>query len=262
MPIIARLITAGLSQGLVHKEFLVKILITKVCTIIIPLLVWMSLFEFTRLTEYEGWGRLDFSGYYLIVLIITTITQVDFHKEFGALVREGRLTQWILRPVSFFEFSCGVILARMLLLAVPLAIAMTIFLATLPELLSNFEINFAGFFLVALGIFMLSILNVLVGLLSFWLLHTEGIFAAIYLILLFFGGMLIPLDLLPQWARAIGSFLPLEYAIYLPATHILNLSDSSFASVIGGQFLWIVILFAITLLLFKAGFKHYDAVGN
>ncbi len=262
MNAVISLIKSGLSQGVSHKELLVKVVITKICTTLVPLLLWLNIFEYTGITQYEGWGRLDFCGYYFLTLVITTLTQVDFHTEFSALVREGRLTQWILRPISSFEFGSGVIISRMILLVLPLIIISAVFLFIVPEWLDFVKINFEGILVIGAGLVILSLLNILIGLLSFWLLHTEGIFSGIYIILFFFGGMLIPLDFLPDILNMIGGFLPLQYAVYLPVVFTLNLNPISFDSIVLGQLLWCgILLVAIYILLFL-GLKRYDAVGN
>ena len=119
-----------------------------------------------------------------------------------------------------------------------------------------------GFLFLPLSLTLFSLLSVLVGMCSFWLIKTDSIFALLMLTLEFFGGRLLPLDLLPPWLERISRFLPLRFGIAGPVEAILHPASTPLLPLFLGQMLWCLFLFGVVLLLWKPGMRRYDSVGG
>jgi ABC-2 type transport system permease protein len=82
----------------------------------------------------------------------------------------------------------------------------------------------------------------LIGLLAF-VTEEVSAFDWIYQKLLFIlGGMLIPLDFLPDWLRSISLATPFAYTTYGPARFFVEPSLERFAGLFLGQMIWLAVL--------------------
>jgi len=85
-----------------------------------------------------------------------------------------------------------------------------------------------GFVLDAFG-------QLIVGLCAFWLEDTSGLFLIYTRLVMILGGMLIPLELFPQWLKAIVVFTPFPYVVYGPVHLFLHPSLTEFGALLQSQ---------------------------
>jgi ABC-2 type transport system permease protein len=145
-------------------------------------------------------------------------------------VRTGMLAVQLIRPLSYplyhlwttlgergvrFGLNILVSTALALLFVGPIQLSpggILLFILVLPF---AFTLDFLAMFLVGLG--------------AFWLENTAGLMLIYSRITMILGGMLIPLDLLPeQWQTVLG-ILPFASIVYGPARLFVH-SDLAFAS--------------------------------
>jgi ABC-2 type transport system permease protein len=180
------------------------------------------------------------------------------------MVHKGTLSQWLMRPLSFFETAASHKLAKILILLIPGLIVIILGFALIPSFPSP-EPGLSVLYAIAvlpLSIAMFGILSAVIGMISFWTMNTDSVFALVMLILEFFGGRLLPLSFLPGWLQHLSDFLPLRFAISLPAEVMLNPGSNSVFLIFGGQLFWCLALLGIAYLLWNQGLKRYDAVGG
>jgi len=262
--VLASTISVQLQQKLLHREFWTEILIGRILPILIPLLAWQAIFDFSGTSEFGGWQKNQMEAYYLLVFIISLFADIQFHYEMSSMVQLGTLNQWLIRPLSFCVTIASFIIARILMLIIPGLIGLALGAYFMQGFVGSFSITNLATAIVVLpcSLIIFACLSAAIGMLSFWIIRTESVFALIMLILEFFGGRLIPLSLFPAWLEKISIFLPLRYAIFLPVEAILQPSRQVIFSVIVGQLAWSVVLLAIAMLLWKTGIRRYDAVGG
>jgi ABC-2 type transport system permease protein len=83
----------------------------------------------------------------------------------------------------------------------------------------------------------------LVNATAFWTEHAMGPVQANVLLLWLFGGVLLPLDFLPDWLRLAGDVLPWRAAIYTPvALAAGRLEGAALAFGLAHQAVWLVLL--------------------
>jgi len=202
--------------------------------------------------------------YYIIVFFISLFAEINFHYEMSSMVYQGTLSQWLMRPLSFFETAASFILAKILLLFIPgfIVLMIGVWLAPPFPSTSPFLSLLSGIAVFPLAIAIFGLLSAIIGMLSFWVMRTESIFALIMLTLEFFGGRLLPLSLLPGWLQSLSSLLPLRFAISLPTEAVISPGQFPLAPIFIGQIIWCVILSCIAYFLWKKGLQQYDAVGG
>jgi|GEM_PF-1295730 len=257
-------VSLHLQQKLLHREFWIQLVIERALPLAIPLLAWLSIYNFAQADALSGWSKNGMIAYYLLVFVIGLFTDIQFHYEMSAMVHMGTLTQWLIRPLSFFETILSHVIARIVLLFIPGIAALLLGLWLIPGAFSALTLPLVLRSLVVLpfSLVLFSLLSVSVGMLSFWLIKTDSIFALLMLVLEFFGGRLLPLEMLPSWLQNISRFLPMRFAIAGPVESILHPQSSSLFSLLFGQITWSVILLILVVLIWRAGIRHYDAVGG
>ncbi len=262
MRVFRSLVGISVQQTLLHREFWIKFALNGVLPILIPLLVWREIGNLSEGGTAFEWNFNQIQAYYLVVLFISTITQTEFHYEFSSLVHTGALNQWLIRPLSFLEFAFGRIAARTLILMAPSAMTLLALAIVLHSSISvNPKMLFRLLSLLPLAIVLLSCISVIIGTISFWTIRAEGFFAATMLVLHFLGGMMIPLPFLPFWIQKLSLFLPMQFALFLPAVAISGTENISIPYIIFGQLAWVILLLIICKIFWEKGIRRYDAVG-
>jgi len=104
--------------------------------------------------------------------------------------------------------------------------------------------------------------HAMIGLLAF-VAEDVSAFTWIYQKLAFiFGGMLIPLDLYPQWLQVIARALPFSSTIYGPARLFVTPSLELFINVMVLQIFWIVVLTFILTVVYRRGLSQLTVNGG
>ena len=102
----------------------------------------------------------------------------------------------------------------------------------------------------------------LVGLCAFWLEDTSGLTLIYSRMTMILGGMLIPLELFPEAAQPILSWLPFSSIVYAPARLFVNPSFEFFSSVIVRQGLSLIVLSVLVFLVYRMGLKQIQSNGG
>lgn len=178
-------------------------------------------------------------------------------------VRTGALAVQLVRPMSYplyrlfatlgerfvrFVITFAVASLIALALAGPLPnwrFDMLLFVAALPL---AFALDFLGYFLVGLG--------------AFWMEDTTGpmlIYARLTMIL---GGMLIPLQLFPDYLQPVLRCLPFSSMVYGPARLFVAPNAGDFWQLIALQLLWLAVFSTAVFLVYRIALKRISANGG
>jgi ABC-2 type transport system permease protein len=104
--------------------------------------------------------------------------------------------------------------------------------------------------------------NAMIGLAAF-LVEDVAPFVWIHQKLAFiFGGLLVPLDFYPGWLQTLAGFLPFASMIYAPARLFVKADPASFVSIVGVQWLWILLLGALLALAYRRGLAYLTVNGG
>jgi ABC-2 type transport system permease protein len=261
MKVFGSMLKIFVQQQILHREYWFIFLLNGVLPIVVPLLAWIALSKSVNHFEIDGWGIGQFVSYYLVNFIIFSLAFTNVHEQMSELVRTGQLNYWLLRPVNFFDLAVSFSVSRILIMfgfIVPLLLVFSMFGVIFFH--SPIQL-FIALLVLPLSIVLLVLLTICVGNLAFWLIESSGAFTAILLFLQFFGGLILPVSLFPDWIRPLSMILPLQFAFSLPSEAIVNGSIGNIPFVLIGQCAWIHILYLFTNALWKKGLSHYDAVG-
>ncbi len=251
-----------LAQQMIHREFWLQVVIEVILPVSIPLLVWLSLLgSGVTLAEFTSSSMRQ---YYFFVTIIAILSHTEIQMDLSRLVHEGTLSQWLLRPSSAVSYISSIILSRIVTLALPTVVVGALMVIFDPQIFLGMTPAhlIAMSALIPLAILVACMVNILIALMSFWFVEVEGIFAGTSLILGFFSGMVMPVELLPSIFREIGEWVPYQYVFAAPIRAIIDPGLENVKQALLGQLIWIVILGALLRITWGAGLRRFDAVGN
>ncbi len=248
-------------QQILHREYWLMFALYGVLPLVVPLIAWIALSQSVENFQVDGWSIDQFVAYYSINFIIFTLSFTCIHEQMSELVRTGQLNYWLLRPITFFQFALSFCVSRVIVMLGFALIAVSFVLLSGISIMDSFTQILIASAVIPLGVVLLILITVCVGNLSFWLIESSGAFASILLFLQFFGGLILPVSLFPDWIRPLSIILPLQFAYSLPSEAIINNAVGNIPLILIGQCAWIHIIFLFTRYLWSKGLSHYDAVG-
>jgi ABC-2 type transport system permease protein len=207
--------------------------------------LWQAVYSTSGATTLAGFTIQDMLWYLTLTETFAT-TRTNFNLDIDREVRSGELAYTLSRPYNYLLYQYALQMgSRLIRIAIGLLLA-SLILITLngwPSFLQPQNL-IAGMILYLLAISVDFLATFLVAIQSFWAEDTSA-FALIYArLMMVLGGMLIPLDLLPEPLASITKALPFSYMMYAPA-HLTVKFDWA-------QFGWSSLELVITLLLMAA----------
>jgi ABC-2 type transport system permease protein len=220
---------------------------------------------------YEGQttlGGLELSqtlNYIILARIFAPLalsTNMVFH--FGRLLREGQIGIELLRPLDFQGANYVSNLSFLftdLVLQLPLAIVgWLLFRYSLP----TDPMVWVAFIVSALlGHALVFLFDWMLGCVSFYSTETWGLGVLRFAIAGFFSGAFLPLDLMPDWLRAIAAVLPFSQALYVPVSLLSGILPVSEAPRIWlTQLAGIAVLGFLSRLVFRISVRKVTVQGG
>lgn len=202
--------------------------------------------------------------YYLLVIALNIVMRGNVVAwTTGDDIQQGTVTNYLLKPINFFWYKIFDALGALLYRVVIYAIAVLFILLFIHKYLSfslSLETLFYFIAFVILGLIINLIFFYIIGITGFWLGTVQGFIFAIMTIVNFLSGTIIPLDLLPNFLIVMSDFLPFKYMMFFPIA-IFNGTVELHPSLFFSPIIWIIILYTISILVFKQGIKKYEGYG-
>lgn len=211
-----------------------------------------------------GYSKPQMVTYYVLVgyLFSAIYASLPIREE----IQDGSLSSYITKPISYLSYHyCQTLARRLFRLCLSLPILIGIFflfrdqlyLITAPK--AYLLLLFTSFQAINIVILIDMILNSL----EFWMFGSNSLSLVTDTVVSFFAGTLIPIFFLPKYIQQISTFLPFKYVgFFLIDSFLGRLSAIQVATGIVVQTLWTIILLLIVKLIWNAGLKKFEAVGN
>jgi ABC-2 type transport system permease protein len=207
----------------------------------------------------------DFVTYYLTLLIVDNLTsQITIHI-LAYKIQDGTLSSELLKPVH--PILTNVLISN-------LAFKVLNFMALIPIWLILFWLFSPDFSAVtpltlllaiptiALGFGISFLLGATITCIAFWTTRVYSLNEFYTALVMLFGGLFVPLELLPPLVRNIAQFLPFQFMIYFPIQLILGrLSPDVIARSLALGLFWFVFALWVFQMVWQRGVKRFSAVG-
>jgi ABC-2 type transport system permease protein len=227
--------------------------------------VWLAAYQ--DQPTVAGFTLAEMLAYTVGVMILRTLITVHLEHGIDLQIRQGDLSNHLVRPFNVWAYwivdSLGWKMFRNLL-SIPVVLGCLYWfgaelgaLSVPPDRVPLLAVS------VVLGGVVCYLLKLCLGFTSFWTNDVVGIVTLYEILANVLGGMLIPIALLPEWLQAVARLLPIQAIYNIPLALLLGKGDGASAWYgIGLQVGWIVVLWALARVLWRAGLRQYEAVGR
>jgi ABC-2 type transport system permease protein len=224
--------------------------------------LWTTTYAATNQSTVGGFSVRDLV-WYLVITEIVALSTPRIAQTIDTEVRSGDVVYPLARPYSYPAYHLasfwGETLVRLPCNAlVGVAVAL---LAVGPPPTS--ALGLLGTALLTIGAITLKgMLDTLVGLSAFWVEDTQPAEWIYSKFVITIGGLLLPLDLFPEWLAAIARGLPFASMAYAPARVFVGFDWSVFAPLLLTQVSWLVVCWLAVMLVFDRAARRLVAHGG
>ena len=224
--------------------------------------LWSAVYATKQTAEIAGLTLTATIWYFLLAEMIE-LGKSRHDQQISAEVKDGSIAYALVRPYNYlvYHFFNGlgdtlVKMALVLLLGMPVVVWHVgwpgVDVRTVP----------AVALVVALALVLDFLMAGCIGLLAFVTEDTFS-FRLIYQKLIFIlGGLLIPLDFLPEWLQRIARLLPFAYTTYAPARLFVAFDNALFVQLLAMQLIWIGVMGAVLTLQYRWAVQRLSINGG
>ncbi len=232
------------------------------------MLVWLAAYGSRGAgSAVGGFSLSGMMTYYLFVTALSVAITPNAEWDIAQTIRDGKLTQFLLRPVGYFgyrfawESSYQVVKTAMMLPAFALLWWSFRAYIALPPLGIGRALALA--LSCTLAYVLLSQMKFMLGLTAFWIQEPGGLLEIWNILSGLFAGRLLPLALLPAWARLVGDVLPFGVLYGFPMDILLGrIGGAAIGFGLLRQVLWIGVMGLGVRAMWARGLRQYESVGG
>lgn len=216
-----------LLSNLTYKGNIISSFIVQIIQIITTIFVWRALYSSEEVIG--GYNISEITTYLILTSLLSILFAPNSAFRLSNLISNGKLSTLLIRPYSYFLESFSVFIAQK---AVQICVVLIIGTGFFTLNIFQFSFpNLASVILVLSNFFLLFIFLSVIGALSFWLIEMWPLRPIYNGLLSLFGGVMFPLDLLPENILNIIQYTPFSLFGYvntkaiqgdLPLTLIIN----------------------------------------
>jgi len=191
--------------------------IRTILRLMIVFFLWSAIF--IGRTKIFGYSEAQMMTYILGTSIVSSFVLSSRTVDVGGEINEGKLTNYLLKPLSYFRFWFTKDIADKLFNLVFSIVEFFILLILFkPPIFVQNDMISAVLSLIAIffSIGMYFFINLLLGFIAFWNPDIWPPRFIFFVITDFFAGALFPLDILPKSIYTILSFTPFPYLLFFP----------------------------------------------
>jgi ABC-2 type transport system permease protein len=224
--------------------------------------LWRVTYAGTAASELGGFSLTQML-WYLAMTEAIMLSRGKVTLEVDEDVRSGALAVQLIRPLSYPLYRLFTALGERLISFSLSAVAGTVIVLVL---VGPISFSFTGLILFALALPLAFVLDFLsffcIGLCAFWLEDTSGLMLIYSRLTMILGGMLIPLELFPEWSQSVLRALPFSSIVYGPAKLFVTPSLEFFLDLLLRQGLATLVGAVLVMFVYRAGLKRISAQGG
>ncbi len=227
--------------------------------------VWLAVYQ--DQATVAGYALSEMLAYTIGVMVLRGTVTLHVEWALDHEIRQGLLSTQLIRPFNYWAFLFADAIAWRfvrLLFTVPVLIGCLYWLG--PEL-RGITVPLERLPALAISIMLAYVvcfyLKLCLGFIGFWTNDIMGITTLYEVVAGVLGGILLPIALLPEWLQTIARLLPIQAVYSVPLGIMLGKSEGAdpwFG--IALQLGWIVVLWALATVLWRAGLRQYESVGG
>ena len=256
----ALLRTAFASAVAYRSEFLVWILSTN--TPLVMLALWSSV---AREAPFAQFGQKDFVAYFLVTLVVRLLTGTWVVWEMNMEIKDGTLSQRLLRPIHpFLVYAADNLGAIPLRAVVSLPIALIVLVTASGSLLTRDPMLWLIAPAAILGAWLISFAAMLaIGALGLFWESSIAVWDLWFALYFVFSGYLFPLRFFPPLLGRWVARSPFPYALAFPVETMLGMTSRADAlTSLLTQWAYGLAFLVIAVVVWRRGLVRYAAYGG
>ena len=216
--------------------------------------------------NFMGYSRAQMLSYVLAMNFLRSFVFTGRGWELVHEISSGRLSNYLLRPVSYLGYSLALDFAQKTVHAVAavIEIGALIWVLKAPLYLPGDPATWALFAVaLCLSSLLFFMLEFMVSSLAFWTSESGGPLFFLQLFMQFAAGAFFPIDVLPLWIQKALAWTPFPYLVFGPISLYLERTSHAEAyGMFGVQAAWLVLFFVVLRTSWQRGLQNYAAEGG
>lgn len=202
--------------------------------------------------------------WYLVVTELITLSRTELHFQINEDVKSGNIAYLLNKPYNYviycFSYFIGELGIKLFTNGIIGIVIGLIYVGPL----ENFNFIYLPFILVSLllGCFINFFIYVVLAITAFWFEDNNAFFWIYSKLIFTLGGMLMPIDLFPNWLKGLSQYLPFAYVTYVPGRLAVDFSFFNFYKQASIQVLYLGVFFILAMGLYRKGVKNLNVNGG
>lgn len=252
------LLRVGFAGALAYRAELVVWMLTTTMPLV-SLSIWSAV---ARVAPVGRYGQSELVGYFLSALVVRQVTGSWLVWEMNQEIRQGTLSQRLLKPIHPLLGFSAENLAAIPLRAI-LCLPVVAFALVYADLTRSGPL-IAIFFASLLGAWLINFsIMAVIGSLAFFLSSSTSVFELWLMTFMLLSGYVVPLELFPGWVRTVAEMLPFRYTLGFPVEVVIGVMplDQALGNLFV-QWAYAGASLVLALVVFRAGVRRFGAFGG
>lgn len=226
--------------------------------------IWLAVYR-----DNQSLGTYNFNDimlYYLLIPIIRSFTDIYVTDHLSKFIKDGGISAILTKPINILAHELSLQIGAKVsgqAFRIPAHLGIVILIAYLFQLVIPLK-NIPLALIICVGAYFLNFfIDASLALLTFWMEDSWALSHFKNILIMILGGVTFPLDILPKNIAPIFNILPFKFSVYYPLNLIQERADMSY---VGSELLllviWILVFWALMLIMWKIGMKKYTAIGG
>ncbi|MGE4158815.1 MAG: ABC transporter permease [Planctomycetota bacterium] len=246
-------------------NFLLRLGVNSLIPLTIKIYLFNAFFTLTGKLTAGGYDKDSMLAYQLWGAVVITLVEIRSTVEnVSADIRLGRITRYLLYPISMFEVTSCQWVGSLLVQTLCAVVAIPVIVMIWPEFPLHWETPafWLGLGYALLGSLFWFLIHFTIGLTSFWLDEIWTLFVMFQFTARFASGNPFPLTWFPPWFQDLSPFLPTHWMFFAPV-QLLASGTMQTADLAGLLImpLWCLGLVIVHRKIWNRGVRMYSASG-
>lgn len=211
----------------------------------------------------EGFSLAQMIWYLAVTEASTSSSATNWMEKIGEEVKSGQFASALLKPMNYAYGKFALNLANFFFM-LPVMLGLSLLMAFI--FTGPIALSVKGVILSLVALTIGTVLNftivLILGLSVFWFEDNTAFYWIYQKCIFILGGMIVPLDVYPQWLQGIVFYLPFSFIVYMPAKLFVAYSDALFMQTLIGQLAWLVPSTLVLLFVYKRALKEANINGG
>src|SRR3989344_6171212 len=196
--------------------------------------IWKAIYA--QKAVIEGFTFAQMLWYVAVAEVIVFCSDLRWIETVSDEIKTGVIGITLLKPMSYvlsrFALFLGNFFYKFIVVGVVAFFLALILAGPIDASILSIVLSF---FSIILGVMLNFVIVVSLGFLAFWLEETSAIFWIYQKSIFILGGMLLPLDIYPDWIKGWIINLPFAYMVYKPAKLMIQFNFNDFLITLAWQ---------------------------